>query len=115
MWGDGVANHNRICGEVLGMVLDSPSSDAKSGCIVPANTTTLRGIHEDMISRRFLLILLFIGHCASAETAFRAGAATSDISPTKFPTPVNGSMKGGFAQGITDPLLARCLALKERK
>jgi len=46
---------------------------------------------------------------------FRAGAFAQDISPTKFPVPVNGSMKGNFAQGITDPLHARCLALHDGK
>lgn len=67
-----------------------------------------------MISLRPLLCLaLLCAHAAFAQSPFRAGAATQDISPTKFPTPVNGSLKGHFAQGITDPLLARCLALSD--
>lgn len=45
--------------------------------------------------------------------AFRAGAYAQDISPVKFPAPINGSMKGGFAQGIHDPMYARCLALHD--
>lgn len=44
---------------------------------------------------------------------FRAGAHAQDISPTRFPAPVNGSMTGNFARGITDPMLARCLALHD--
>lgn len=46
-------------------------------------------------------------------TPFRAGAHAQDISPTKFPAPVNGNMKGGFAEGIHDPMYARCLALHD--
>jgi hypothetical protein len=70
-----------------------------------------------MIPLRSLLALVVLAvHGAFAQTTiFRAGAATQDISPTKFPTPVNGSMRGNFAQGITDPLLARCLALSDGK
>jgi neutral ceramidase len=46
---------------------------------------------------------------------FRAGAHAQDISPTKFPAPVNGGMKGAFAQEINDPMHARCLALHDGK
>jgi neutral ceramidase len=49
----------------------------------------------------------------AAAAAFRAGAFAQDISPTNFPSPVNGSMKGHFAPGIHDPLHARCLALSD--
>lgn len=42
---------------------------------------------------------------------FRAGAFAQDISPTTFPAPVNGNMKGGRADSIHDPMHARCLAL----
>ncbi len=52
---------------------------------------------------------------ASLLAEFRAGAFAQDISPTQFPTPVNGSMKGNFAKGITDPMHARCLALSDGK
>jgi neutral ceramidase len=51
-----------------------------------------------------------------AETppgAFRAGAHAEDVSPTAFPAPVNGGMRGAFANGIHDPMLARCLALHD--
>lgn len=46
---------------------------------------------------------------------FRAGAHVQNISPTKFPVPVNGNMKGAFAEGIHDPMHARCLALQDGK
>lgn len=63
-----------------------------------------------------VLAALLCGLAASdAAPIFRAGAHAEDISPTKFPTPVNGSMKGNFAQGITDPMHARCLALHDGK
>ena len=52
---------------------------------------------------------------AAVATVFRAGAYAEDISPTKFPAPVNGGMKGAFAQGIHDPMHARCLALHDGK
>ncbi|MEZ0276902.1 MAG: hypothetical protein ACAH88_18480 [Roseimicrobium sp.] len=48
----------------------------------------------------------------AAET-LRAGAFAQDISPTKFPASVNGSMTANFAQGITDPMHARCVAIHD--
>jgi hypothetical protein len=63
--------------------------------------------------KRLLPLLLLITIAARAE--FRAGAFAQDISPTKFPAPVNGSMKGNFANGIHDPMHARCLALHDGK
>jgi neutral ceramidase len=62
---------------------------------------------------RILVVFLFSALAARAE--FRAGAHAQDISPVKFPVPVNGGMKGGFANGITDPMHARCLALHDGK
>ncbi len=44
---------------------------------------------------------------------FRAGAFAQPISPTKFPAPVNGNMKGAFATEVHDPMQARCLALHD--
>ncbi|HEY6167703.1 MAG TPA: hypothetical protein VI454_06665 [Verrucomicrobiae bacterium] len=68
---------------------------------------------------RFLALLAAVAasfaFTASAAPVFRAGAFAQDISPTKFPSPVNGSMKGNFAQSIHDPLHARCLALHDGK
>ncbi len=60
------------------------------------------------------LTILFVS-ALPAVAEFRAGAHAQDISPTKFPTPINGSTKGNFAQGITDPMHARCLALHDGK
>lgn len=59
------------------------------------------------------LALLFLTPLARAE--FRAGAFAQDISPSVFPTPVNGSMKGNHAKGISDAMHARCLALHDGK
>lgn len=55
------------------------------------------------------------GSAPSLDSAsvFRAGAYAQDISPTKFPAPINGNMKGAFADGIHDPMQARCLALHD--
>lgn len=52
---------------------------------------------------------------APATPVFRAGAHAEDISPEKFPIPVNGGMKARFVDKIHDPMLARCLALHDGK
>jgi neutral ceramidase len=64
--------------------------------------------------QRLILSLLLVS-ALSAYADFRAGAFAQDISPSHFPTPVNGSMKGGQAKGISDPMNARCLALQDGK
>jgi hypothetical protein len=56
---------------------------------------------------------LLVNVAGAVPPGFRAGAHAEDISPTKFPAPVNGGMKGAFATGIHDPMLARCLALHD--
>ncbi len=56
---------------------------------------------------------LACGHMPAQAAPLRAGAHAQDISPETFPTPVNGNMKGGFAQSITDPMHARCLAIHD--
>lgn len=58
--------------------------------------------------------LLFV-FAATAHAEFKAGAFAQDISPTKFPTPVNGNMKVVMATSIHDPMNARCLALHDGK
>jgi len=60
-----------------------------------------------------LLCLALLILVATLRAAFRAGAFAQDISPTKFPAPVNGSMKGNFASQVTDPMHARVLALHD--
>lgn len=56
------------------------------------------------------LVLALAGPARSADV-LKAGAFAQDISPTKFPVPVNGGMKGAFADSIHDPMHARCLAI----
>src|SRR5688500_7048921 len=51
----------------------------------------------------------------AASAGLRAGAHAEDITPTNFPSPVNGSMKGNFAQAVTDPMHARALAVHDGK
>lgn len=63
------------------------------------------------MTKLLLLSCLLASGLSAAE--FRAGAYAQDISPTRFPVPVNGGMKGAFADGITDPMHARCLALHD--
>lgn len=53
----------------------------------------------------------FSAALAAPAPGLRAGAALHDISPTRFPTPVNGGMKGAFANAIVDPMHARAIAL----
>jgi len=62
---------------------------------------------------RSLLTLAVVLLATSVRAELRAGAFAQDISPTKFPSPVNGSTKGNFAQSIHDPMHARCLALSD--
>lgn len=62
-----------------------------------------------------LCLTLALLSVSIAQAEFKAGAAIQDISPTLFPTPVNGGMKGAFATGIIDPMNARCLALHDGK
>jgi len=50
---------------------------------------------------------------AGGMPRLRAGAHVEDISPTRFPVPVNGSMKQVLANDIQDPMSARCLALDD--
>lgn len=59
---------------------------------------------------RLLLALALFASSASAAS-FQAGAFAQDITPTKLPSPINGSMKGNFASTVTDPMHARCVAL----
>jgi hypothetical protein len=65
----------------------------------------------------FAICLNIAGFCCSAAHAeeFRAGAFVQPITPTKFPAPVNGNMKGVFATEVHDPMQARCLALHDGK
>jgi len=66
---------------------------------------------------RFLIVILSVSLLRAAEPdtpVFRAGAATSDVTP-----PLGTSMNGGFqdrkATYIHDPQLVRCLALDDGK
>ena len=58
-----------------------------------------------------LLLVLAVSATVSPAATLRAGAHAQDISPTKFPSPVNGNMKGVFTDTINDPMHARCLAI----
>lgn len=62
----------------------------------------------------FLLVLPFsTGYAESGEV--RAGAFAQPISPTKFPAPVNGGMKGNFATSVHDHMQAKCIAIHDGK
>ena len=70
-------------------------------------------------SLRKLLGLVILGAMlglvadAAESGEVRAGAFAQPISPTKFPTPVNGNMKGNFASSVHDHMHARCLAIHD--
>lgn len=68
-----------------------------------------------MTPRTLLLMLVGLLVIPSAHAELKAGAHAQDISPTKFPVPVNGGMKGAFANSIHDPMQARTLALHDGK
>lgn len=60
-----------------------------------------------------LLLCLAVRTTAAEVRVFSAGAHAQDITPTSFPAPVNGSMKGNFATKVTDPMHARAIALSD--
>jgi neutral ceramidase len=70
-----------------------------------------------MILLRFILVVCSLTSFsfAAAPAALRAGAHAEDITPKTLPTPVNGNMKGGFANAVTDPMHARALAIHDGK
>jgi hypothetical protein len=61
------------------------------------------------------LVLLFLAASLTraADSGFRVGAFAQDITPTTWPAPVNGGMKGAFASSVNDPMHARSLALHD--
>jgi hypothetical protein len=67
-----------------------------------------------LLSRSFLLVSCLLPVAlAAAPAGLRAGAHAEDITPKTLPSPVNGSMKGRFADSVTDPMHARAFALQE--
>src|SRR3954471_14983166 len=67
---------------------------------------------------KFLSVLFLssvLGCCGAIASAapLRAGAFAEDITPTKFPAPINGNLKGAFASDVIDPMHARALALHD--
>lgn len=66
------------------------------------------------LSRSLLLVVcLTTAALAAGQRGIRAGAFAGDITPTTWPAPVNGNMKGGFAKSVTDPMHARAFALHD--
>jgi hypothetical protein len=63
------------------------------------------------------VVLLWLGwSClgAAAEAkVFRAGACALDVTPTNLPVIINGGFLSATANGVTDPLHARCLVLED--
>ncbi len=56
------------------------------------------------------LLMLPIG---AVPVTLRAGAHAESITPDRFPVPINGSMRGGFANSVHDPMYARSFALND--
>lgn len=48
-----------------------------------------------------------------AAEQLRAGAALTDITPTKLPSPVNGNMNARFTSNVSDRMHARAIALHD--
>jgi neutral ceramidase len=66
-----------------------------------------------MVLRLFGFLILCASAAVAADKPFRAGAFAMDITPTKFPISVNGSMTDHQATKASDPLHARCLVLDD--
>lgn len=60
-----------------------------------------------------LSLLASTTNSASAEQAFRAGAFSVDINPTRFPVRVNAMFTERSADKVVDPLYAKALALDD--
>ncbi|MFM8393282.1 MAG: hypothetical protein ACKOB4_05095, partial [Acidobacteriota bacterium] len=66
------------------------------------------------MQRLLIAILCLLVLPASAATnEFRAGAHAEPITPESLPSPVNGGMRGAFADKIHDAMYARSLALHD--
>ncbi len=63
--------------------------------------------------RSFFALVVTCSAALAGETVFKAGAALENITPTNFPSPINGSMRAGFANAVTDPMHARSVALHD--
>jgi len=81
-----------------------------------------RSVNCRLLLKRVLLVVSTvaltqpaIGQPIPVPAGFRAGAHAEDITPTKFPSPVNGSGTGFFTSTVTDPMHARSLALHDGK
>ncbi|MEY4168702.1 MAG: hypothetical protein RIR52_2526 [Acidobacteriota bacterium] len=59
------------------------------------------------------LICLLSLPALGGTVEFRAGAHAEPITPERLPSPVNGSMRGAFADSVNDPMYARSLALHD--
>jgi neutral ceramidase len=68
--------------------------------------------HQISIGLLFLLTITSL-HSIVEAAELRAGAHIQPISPTKFPAPVNGGMKGNFATSVHDHMQARCIAIQD--
>src|SRR5688500_6984584 len=81
------------------------------------NETTRRADMQSNPCWRALTAAIVICAVSEAQSLhaaeFRAGAFAQPISPTKFPAPVNGNMKGAFATSVNDHMHARALALDD--
>lgn len=62
-----------------------------------------------------LALVLLTPALFAAAPVFKAGAFAEDITPRKFPSPINGNFKGAFTSNVTDPMHARALALHDGK
>ncbi|MBY0459810.1 MAG: hypothetical protein K2V38_21030, partial [Gemmataceae bacterium] len=67
-----------------------------------------------MTSRVFLsAIVCALAPLAARAGDFRAGAFAVDVTPEKFPVPVNGGFADRQSTAANDPLHARCLVLDD--
>ncbi len=65
--------------------------------------------------KSLLFLLGFAAITASAQTVFRAGVATVDISPTEFPRIIAGGFLEGRGEKLADKLFVRSFVLDDGK
>lgn len=59
------------------------------------------------------VLSLLVLPTGAGTKVFKAGAHAEPVTPERLPSPVNGSMRGAFADSVHDPMYARSLALHD--
>ena len=95
-------------------IIAAPMRSRRKAALTVRVSNCRRGFTPRLLVKVSFLIFTF-QLAADAEDSFRAGAYAIDITPSKFPVPMVGSMTPKMATSAHDPLHARCLVLDDGK